>query len=97
MGYFNFSNNNQTLEIGYKLRAYSGGKGYLDLSPGQTIKIRIMSGGDTDLAPDFEKNLISYTLSGGGNTPLLILLIILFPVIGVALGLFIYYRRRDML
>ena len=98
MGYYLFSNNNQTLEIGYKLRVYSGGKGNLNLSPGQAIEIRIVCGDDTDYAPDLEKNLISYTLPGGGGGNLiLILLIILFPVIGVALGLVIYYRRRDIL
>lgn len=96
MGYFAFSNSNRTVEVGYKLQSSSGGKGYLDATGGQTIKIKFKTGTDSDYAPDWNQTGFSYTLQGGDYT-LLVVLIILFPVIGVALGLFLYYRRRDLL
>ncbi|KKL98420.1 hypothetical protein LCGC14_1824580 [marine sediment metagenome] len=43
-GYYISSNNNYTLEIGYKMNNYSpSGTGYLNLTLGQTIEIRFRS------------------------------------------------------
>lgn len=96
LGYSNQSNDNKTIEFGYKLRTYQGAKGYLNLTLGQTIEIKFYAGGDTDVAPNDGLDPISYTLKKSGDLGWIIVLIILFPVIGVALGLFIYYRRKDI-
>ncbi|MDD1778429.1 MAG: hypothetical protein LUQ65_09710 [Candidatus Helarchaeota archaeon] len=98
LGYYIQTNNDKTIEIGYRLQTYQEGKGFLNVALGQTIKVRFYSGGDSDNAPENAELPITYTLeSGTGSDWLIILLIILIPVIGVALGLFIIFRRRQEL
>lgn len=95
LGYYIQSNGNKTIEIGYKLQTYQDGKGFLDVALGQTIEVRFYVGGDSDVAPENEELPLTYTLGNEeGSNWLTILLILLFPAIGVALGLFILYRRR---
>jgi hypothetical protein len=96
LGYYIQTNYNKTIEIGYKLQTYQEGKGFLDVALGQTIKVRFYAGGDSDVAPENAEPPMTYTLEReSGSDWFIILLIILIPVIGVALGLFIIiYRRR---
>ncbi|KKN18679.1 hypothetical protein LCGC14_0953470 [marine sediment metagenome] len=52
-GYYISSNNNYTLELGYKINHYSpSGTGYLNLTLGQTIEIRFRSDQTSDWCPD---------------------------------------------
>ncbi|NVM53073.1 MAG: hypothetical protein HWN66_05175 [Candidatus Helarchaeota archaeon] len=99
MGYFILSNSNQIVEIGYRMRTYDTGKGYLNISPGQTIYVKFKAQTTTDYAPDFGDEPIRYVLKEepGGNSAILLLLIILFPIIGVGIGLFILYRKREII
>lgn len=56
------TNNNKTIEFGWKLRTSHEGKGYLDISDGQTIQIKFYAGGDSDYAPDIGLDPLNYTL-----------------------------------
>ncbi|HUX98874.1 MAG TPA: hypothetical protein VMV49_04925 [Candidatus Deferrimicrobium sp.] len=67
LAYYLFTNNKTTVEIGFKLQSYHNGVGYLNVSIGQTIKIQLMSGGDTDYAPN--AGPLSFTLEAGGGIP----------------------------
>ncbi len=60
--YFLQSNNNHTLEIGYKLQSSYTGKGYLNVSLGQTINLKFEMGWTSDWAPDIGEGNLSYTL-----------------------------------
>lgn len=63
-GYFTLYNENKTVEMHYKLQTYDNdGKGYLNISLGQSIKIKFYAGDDSDYAPDIGEGVISYTLS----------------------------------
>ncbi len=64
LGYYLFTNNNQTLEIGIRLQSSYTDKGYFNVSVGQTIKIQLQTGGDTDYAPNAEP--LSFTLEADG-------------------------------
>jgi hypothetical protein len=98
LGYFIQTDNDMTIEIGYRLQTYQDGKGFLDVVPGQTIKVRFFSGSDGDVAPEDAELPLTYTLKmESGSEWLIILLIVVIPVCGVALGLFIMYRRRTNL
>ncbi|HUY01238.1 MAG TPA: hypothetical protein VMV49_16880 [Candidatus Deferrimicrobium sp.] len=60
--YYSLSNNNHTLEFGYKIQATEQGKGFLNVSIGQKIYLKFHAGPDSDLAPDL-KSLICYVLT----------------------------------
>ncbi|HUX99664.1 MAG TPA: hypothetical protein VMV49_08930 [Candidatus Deferrimicrobium sp.] len=68
--YYNLSNNNHTLEYGYKIQTgdpETQGKGFLNVSIGQTIYLKFQGEIDPDLVPD-SSLMIRYTLpeeSGG--------------------------------
>ena len=62
LAYYAFSDNNHTWEFGYKLKTYSGGKGYLNLSAGQLIYVRFEGGGDTDYAPNETAEPLGYVV-----------------------------------
>ncbi len=62
LAFYSFSNGNRTLEFGYKLHSYYLGKGYLNLSLEQTIQIKLVTGGDTDIAPNIGLAPLNYTL-----------------------------------
>lgn len=65
--YYSLSNNNHTLEFGYKLQTADQGKGFLNVSIGQTIYLKFQGYLDSDLVPDLGL-LIRYVLteeSGG--------------------------------
>ncbi|NVM30285.1 MAG: hypothetical protein HWN65_15680 [Candidatus Helarchaeota archaeon] len=97
LGYVIFSNGDRVVEIGYKLQATSGNQGYLDVEIGDTIKCKLKCYEDSDFAPDLGESPIVYTLTGEPDLTWVILLIILFPVIGVALGIFLYYRKKEVI
>jgi hypothetical protein len=71
MAYFALSNNNHTVEWGYKLQSYSDSKGYLNITYGQLIYAKIEAGSDTDYAPNATAEPIGYTLEtfGTGGIP----------------------------
>ncbi|MDD1779006.1 MAG: hypothetical protein LUQ65_12645, partial [Candidatus Helarchaeota archaeon] len=52
MLYYKLSNNNHTLELGYKFKTYYGGCGYLNVSIGQTIYLKLQASQDSDYIPD---------------------------------------------
>lgn len=62
MGYAILSNNNKTIEFGWILNTGSGGKGYLNLSIGQEIQIKLRGGPDSDYAPDIGISPFNYTI-----------------------------------
>lgn len=62
MAFSTLTNNNKTIEFGWKLKTYYGGTGYLNLSFGQTIQIKFYAGGDSDYAPDMGLDPLNYTL-----------------------------------
>jgi len=62
MAFSLFSNNNKTIEFGWKLKTYYNGKGYLNLSIGQTIQIKFYAAQDSDFAPDIGLGPMNYTL-----------------------------------
>jgi hypothetical protein len=65
--YWSLSNDNHTLEFGYKLQTSDQGTGFLNLSIGQTIYLKFQGDLDSDLAPDLSL-FIRYVLaeeSGG--------------------------------
>ncbi len=93
---YTLSYNNFTLEIDYKLRSYYLGAGFLNLYLGQMIHLRFQGSSTSDYAPDLDQSLIEYVMKGVENSLLLIFLIIFIPLIGVALGLIILYRRRPL-
>ena len=97
LGYVNFSNGDRVVEIGYKLQTSVGSNGYLDITLGQTIKVKLKCYEDSDFAPDLGESPIVYTLKGEQDLTWVIILVILFPVIGVAIGLVLYYRNREVI
>ncbi|HUX98175.1 MAG TPA: hypothetical protein VMV49_01355 [Candidatus Deferrimicrobium sp.] len=65
--YYQLSNNNHTLELGYKLQTSDQGRGFLNVSIGQTIYLKLQGDWDSDLVPNLNV-LIRYVLteeSGG--------------------------------
>jgi hypothetical protein len=65
--YYTLSNNNHTLEFGYKIQTTDEGKGHLNVSIGQTIYLKFQGDLDSDYAPDLDA-LLRYVLteeSGG--------------------------------
>ncbi len=93
LGYVIFTNSNHMVEIGYKLQASSGNKGYLDVEVGDTIKCKLKCYGDSDYAPDLGEPPIVYTLKVERKLWIFILIII-FPIIGVALGVVLLRRKQ---
>ncbi len=53
LGYFINDSTTKTVEIGYRINAYSGGAGFLAIVPGQNIKIQLKTSTTTDLAPNY--------------------------------------------
>ncbi len=96
LGYYICKNNNHTLEIGYRLQSYSASsKGYLNITIGQTIRIRFKSDLTSDWAPELAQDPVNYVLkedSKGGipgfNIPLLS-----FTLMTIILG-FLFYKKR---
>jgi hypothetical protein len=96
LAYYNQSNNNKTIEIGYKLKTSHMGKGYLDLSFGQTIKVKISVGDTTDYAPNAGLDGVSYTLTdpSNGKIPGFSSLI---TVIGFFMAIGLYLRKKTLI
>jgi hypothetical protein len=74
LSYYKLTDNNHTIEFGYKLQTYyndSGiNKGYLNVSLGQTIYLRMKGQQDSDNAPDMGLPSIRYTVkTPSGNIP----------------------------
>ena len=67
--YFQFTNNNYSVEFGYKLHTSAAGTGFLNASLGQTIYLRFRADYDSDDAPDSSLPLIRYVLTEEGGIP----------------------------
>ncbi len=69
--YYRLSDNNHTLEYGYKIQTADPGnygKGFLNVSIGQTIYLKFQGELDPDLVPD-SSLMIPYTLKESGGIP----------------------------
>ena len=69
--YYLLSNNNHTLEFGYKLQTYDqayDSRGFLNLSTGQTIYLKVQADTDSDLAPN-SGGFIRYVLTDESGIP----------------------------
>jgi hypothetical protein len=69
--YYLLSNNNHTLEMGYKLQTHdyaTQGRGFLNVSLGQTVYLKVQGAQDSDYAPDASV-LIRYVLTEEGGIP----------------------------
>ncbi len=93
-----FSNNNCTLEIGYKFQSnITTGEGYFNVSMGDTMKIKFKSDTDCDYAPDLGQDPITFTLSLPGTNPPPIpafeLLLVLIPI--ACLALYVHEKKKN--
>jgi hypothetical protein len=88
--YYSLSNNNCTLELGYKIQTADQGTGYLNVSIGQTIYLKFEGGLDSDFVPDgnlFIRYVLTEAAGGipGFQLPFLsltVLLVIAFSLLG---------------
>jgi hypothetical protein len=93
--YYAFSNNNHTVEFGYKIRTSYLGAGYLNVSTGQTIYLKLMGDTDSDVVPD-SAALISYTIKqGSGGIPGFDLLFLNLAIFAV--GAYYFLTRKKEL
>ena len=87
LAYLFFSDSNRIMEMGYRLKTYNNSKGYLNISIGNTIKIKIKVDSSSDYAPDLGENPIDFTLTTQDQTtspiPAFQLILVILPIIFV--------------
>jgi hypothetical protein len=93
MSYYSLTDNNHTLEFGYRLHTYyndaGADRGFLNVSIGQTIYLRMRGDWDSDYAPDEDLPSIRYVVKESGGIPgfgLLLLTFAMLTVFAIKLG-----------
>jgi hypothetical protein len=73
MSYCSLTNNNKTIEFGYRLQTYYNDsgvfKGFLNVSIGQTIYLRMQGDYDSDYAPNTDLPSIRYVVKESSGIP----------------------------
>ena len=91
--YYSLGDNNHTLEIGYKIKTADQGKGFLNVSIGDTIFLKFQAELDSDYAPDSDL-LLRYVLTeGSGGIPGFELPLLSFAVLIVIMYHFLATKK----
>ena len=86
MAFYNLTNNNCTVEFGWKINTNSGGKGNLPLTRNQQLYLKFYAGIDSDFAPDIGEEPMGYIvdLPSSGGIPGFELVFVTLLVITIA-------------